>query len=78
MKMNLDEEILKEFSRRFVLNFDELVSFLEQKLDRKKAILIAKREIGNLKANGLIKELDFIGKCYAITQKGIKAVNGKI
>jgi hypothetical protein len=78
MKMNLNEEILKEFSRRFVLNFDELVSFLEKKLDRKKAVLIAKREIGNLKANGFIKELDFIGKCYAITQKGIKTVNGKI
>ena len=78
MKMNFNEEILKEFSKRFVINFDELVSFLEQKLERKKAILIAKREIGNLKANGLIRELDFIGKCYAITQKGIKAISGKI
>ena len=69
----VERELLKEFSKKFVMKFDEVMEFLRNN-GKKDVNNLAKRCLRNLAEKGLITELHFLGKCYAITQEGIKAL----
>jgi DNA-binding PadR family transcriptional regulator len=70
----LEKEVLEEIARRMLVKKEELVLFLENKVEN--PISTVESIIKLLKDKGLITYVEVIGKsCYAITQKGMREVN---
>lgn len=66
-------EVLEEIARRQVVKKDELVSFLENKVENPSSYVKSVTEA--LRDQGLITNVTPLGEsCYAITQKGMREV----
>jgi rRNA maturation endonuclease Nob1 len=66
-------EVLEEMAKRMVMKKEELVSFLENKVENPSSYIQAVTKA--LNDQGLITYVTPLGQsCYAITQKGMREV----
>jgi len=69
-----EREVLEELSKKLLMKRDEIINFLQGKVDNPKTTYA--NIIENLKAKGFIKHISPIGESVVtITQKGIREVN---
>lgn len=67
------KELLKEIARRKVVKREELVRFLENKVENPSSVIGG--VVKALIADGVITIVSPIGEsCYAITQKGMREI----
>ncbi|MCS7106071.1 MAG: BlaI/MecI/CopY family transcriptional regulator [Candidatus Aenigmarchaeota archaeon] len=70
----LEKEVLEEIARRMLVKKEELVLFLENKVEN--PVSTVETIVKLLIDKGLVTYVEVIGKtCYAITQKGIREIN---
>jgi len=69
----IEKQVLEEITKRMVVKKEELIGFLDGKVDDPKAALAA--VIRSLSEKGLITSVSPVGEsCYAVTQKGMREV----
>jgi RNA-binding protein YhbY len=69
----LEKEVLEEIAKKMLVKKEELVLFLENKVEN--PVSTAESIVKLLIDKGLITYVEVIGKtCYAITQKGMREV----
>jgi predicted transcriptional regulator len=67
----IEREVLEEINKRMVVNKEELIRFLENKVENPPAVVNSVTKA--LFDKGLITYVNPIGQsCYAITQKGMR------
>lgn len=69
----IEIQVLEEINKRMVVKKEELMGFLDGKVDNPKAVLAA--VVRSLSEKGLITSVSPVGEsCYAITQKGMREI----
>jgi predicted transcriptional regulator len=67
----IEKQILEEITKKMVVKKEELVDFLDGKVEDPRAVLTA--VIRSLTEKGLITSVSPVGEsCYAVTQKGMR------
>jgi hypothetical protein len=69
----IERQVLEEMVKRLVMKKEELIGFLDGKVDDLGAVSVA--VIRSLSEKGLITSVSPVGEsCYAVTQKGMREV----
>ncbi|MGC8812205.1 MAG: hypothetical protein ACP5O8_01295 [Candidatus Aenigmatarchaeota archaeon] len=69
----LEKEVLEEIARKMLVKKEELVLFLENKVEN--PVSAVESTVKLLIDKGLVTYVEVIGKtCYAITQKGMREI----
>jgi hypothetical protein len=67
----IEKKVLEEITKRMVVKKEELIDFLDGKVDDPHAVLAS--VIMSLSEKGLITSVSPVGEsCYAVTQKGMR------
>jgi len=69
----IERQVLEEMVKRLVMKKEELIGFLDGKVDDPRAVSSA--VIRSLSEKGLITSVSPVGEsCYAVTQKGMREI----
>lgn len=75
MENGIEAEVLEEVSKNLVITEAEIIRFLQRRVTDPRAVTEAVTK--SLYRKGMITYVTPIGQtCYAITQKGMRAVRG--
>ena len=69
----IEKQVLEEMNKRLVVKKEELMEFLNGKVDNPGAVLAA--VVRSLSEKGFITSVSPVGEsCYAVTQKGMREI----